>query len=101
MEMARVQTILGQDRNRRFSCADDADDTDAKELNPSDLWIRDCVYRACYCLPSLGDGIRNRPAVSQARSALLPGCRELTAQARDKPMLRGASSVWPTRSFPL
>jgi hypothetical protein len=60
MEMARVQTILGPDWNRGFNCADDADDaddTDAKELNPSGLWIRDCVYRACYCLPSLGDGI--------------------------------------------
>jgi hypothetical protein len=30
MEMARVQTILGPDWNRRFNCADDADDTDAK-----------------------------------------------------------------------
>ena len=49
MEMARVQTILGPDWNKRFNCADDADDTDAKELNPSGLWIRDCVYRACYC----------------------------------------------------
>jgi hypothetical protein len=37
----------------------------------------------------------------QARSALLPGCREITAQARDKPMLRGDSSVWPTRFFGL
>src|SRR5262249_4105973 len=62
MEMARVQTLLGLEWNRRFNCADDADDTDAKELNPSGLWIRDCVYRACYCLPT--DGIRNRPAVS-------------------------------------
>src|SRR5262249_2937914 len=34
MEMARVQTILGQDWNRRFNCVDDADDTDAKELEP-------------------------------------------------------------------
>ena len=54
MEMARVQTILGLEWNRRFNCADDADDTDAKEPNPSGLWIRDCVYRACYCLPDFG-----------------------------------------------
>ena len=72
-----------------------------KSWNPSGLWIRDCLYHACYCLPSLGDGIRNRPAVSQARSALLPGCREITARAKDKPMLRGDSSVWPTRFFGL
>jgi hypothetical protein len=85
----------------RFDCADDADDTDAKKPNPSGLWIRDCVYRACYCLPTSGDGVRNRPAVSQAGSALLPGCREITAQAKDKPMLRGDSLVWPTRFFGL
>jgi hypothetical protein len=35
-----VQTILGPDWNRRFNCADDANDTDANELNPSGLWIR-------------------------------------------------------------
>src|SRR6516165_6498445 len=101
MEMALVQTILGPGWNRRFNCADDADDTDAKEPNPSGLWIRDCVYRACYCLPTSGNGIRNRPAVSQARTALLPGCREITAQAKDKPMLHGDSSGWPTRFFGL
>src|SRR5262249_11605902 len=102
MEMARVQTILGQDWNRRFNCVDDADDTDAKELNPSGLWIRDCVYRACYCLPSLGDGIRNRPAVSQARSALLPGCRGITAKQEINQCCVGVlrfsqrgSSGWP------
>src|SRR6516165_1627644 len=54
MEMALVQTILGPGWNRRFNCADDADDTDAKEPNQSGLWIRDCVYRACYCLPDFG-----------------------------------------------
>jgi hypothetical protein len=33
---------------------------------------------------------------------LLPGCREITAQAKkDKPMLRGDSSVWSTRFFGL
>jgi hypothetical protein len=35
MEMERVSTILGPDWSRGFNCADDADDTDAKELNPS------------------------------------------------------------------
>src|SRR5262249_33992125 len=73
MERARVQTIPGPDWKRHFSCADDADDTDAKEPNPSGLWIRDCVYRACYCLPDFCEmayGI-GRP-FRQARSAFLP-----------------------------
>ena len=71
MEMPRVQTILGPDWNRRFNCADDADDTDAKELNPSGLWIRYCVYRACYCLTNLGEsaGRFAKPAARFYRDA--------------------------------
>jgi hypothetical protein len=67
--------------------ADDIDETDAKEPNPSGLWIRDCLYHACYCLPTSEDGIG--PAVSQGGSALLPGRRAIKARA----MLRGDRSV--------
>ena len=35
------------------------------------------------------------------KPALLPGCQEITARAKDKPMLRMDSSVWPTRFFGL
>jgi hypothetical protein len=38
MEMARVQTILGPDWNRRFNCADDADGADAKWPVPRERW---------------------------------------------------------------
>jgi hypothetical protein len=51
------------------------------------LVVRDCLYHACYCLPTSEDGIG--PAVSQGGSALLPGRRAIKARA----MLRGDRSV--------
>jgi len=69
MEMGRIQTILGPDRNRRFNCADDADHTDAKE--PTVQRKKDPRARASSAItnPSqFASGLRR--ANSQCRSAV-------------------------------
>src|SRR5262245_12655159 len=52
MEMARVQTILGPYWNRGFNAQTMLTVLTQKSRTHQGLWIRDCVYRACYCLPT-------------------------------------------------